>query len=122
MALSSGRVLQLGRGVFAGVTMQVGAIAYASMSNVYTQKPALENQSGLRSRTEVLANEGFMNGLDGLLALGKIDGHGDLDFARGNHADVYTFSGKGFKQPARDAGVRLHADPDDGKLADLFIG
>ena len=46
-----------------------------------------------------------MNRFGGGFALGQVDGHGNLDFTGGNHADVHAFRGEDIEHLARDTGV-----------------
>src|SRR5688572_2586804 len=52
----------------------------------------------------------------------KVDNHGNLDFAGGDHVDVDAVFGQRLEHLRRDAGVAAHADTNNRELADVFVG
>ena len=49
------------------------------------------------------------------------DDHRNLDFRCGDHLDIDALLGQRFEHATGNAGMRAHADADDGHLGDLGI-
>ena len=69
-----------------------------------------------RGRVRLVQAEAGMRGLGGHVALVAADERGNLDFARGDHADVDARVGERLKQLGGHARVRPHSQADDRQL------